>query len=358
MKRNVTLRILLLYAAVVPILLPSCGNNGKSNQDNRAGGGQLLKVKMVVVAPQTLEETIHTTGTIMANEEISLSAEVSGRITKISFQEGEKVARGQLLVKLDDRELRAELQKAGYEKELSGDREARQKHLLSIGAISREEYDAALNALNVLKSQIALLEARLDKTELRAPFDGVMGLRNTSEGAAISPSTIIATLQNINPMKLEFSVPEKYSNSIHTGMKVQFRLQAFDSLFTAEVYAIEPRIEAQSRTLRVRARFPNAGNRAIPGAFADISLAPKGSRNSFMIPSRALIPDAQGAFVFILTDGKADVRRVETAFRSRTHVEIVSGLQAGDTVLTSALQQLRKGMEVETEADEFSQPQL
>lgn len=346
------LRYSILFVIALMLTLPSCTNDGKQAHNAKATGGQKLKVKVVVATPQSLDETIHTTGTLLANEKIDLASEVAGRITRIYFREGERVSRGQLLVKLDDRELQAEVQKARYEKNLMIEKESRQKHLLGIGAISREEYDASLNTLNVLKAQLMLLEARLDKTELRAPFDGVMGLRNVSEGAAISPGISIASLQNINPLKLEFSVPEKYSQSIQNGMKVQFRLQAFDSLFTAEVYAIEPLLEAATRTLRVRALFPNPGNKVLPGAFADMSLSPQGSRNTFLIPSQALVPDAQGAFVFILKNGKVDIRRVETAFRTRAFVELTSGLQAGDTILTSALLQLRKGMEVEAIQDE------
>lgn len=254
--------------------------------------------------------------------------------------------KGQLLVKLNDKELKAELQKTSYQKNLLEEKEVRQKHLLEIKAISKEEYDASLNALNMIKAQLSLLYAQIEKTELRAPFSGLIGLRNVSEGAAISPSTVITTLHNINPLKLEFSIPEKYSHELKAGTKVTFRIEGLDSVLVAEVYAFDPRIDQRSRTMLVRAMFPNNKKLVMPGSFASIKITPGEQRSSVMVPSQAIIPDASGARVFVMESGKAQFRIVQTSYRTQTQVEIVSGLSDGDTVLTSGILQLKPGMSV------------
>lgn len=185
------------------------------------------------------DQTITATGTVLASDDIELKSEIPGRITEILFKEGGSVTKGQVLVRLYDKEIRSELQKAMYEKELLQEKEARQNQLLGINAISREEYDNALKSLNVVKAHIALLTAQLEKTELRAPFGGVAGLRNVSVGAVITPATVITTLQNINPLKIDFAVPEKYSRDIKPGTRIMFTVEGMDSALSAEVFAID-----------------------------------------------------------------------------------------------------------------------
>ena len=322
----------------------SCSSGkGKEKQEPDA---KALKVTAVVARATAADQMITATGTVLAYDDIELKSEISGRIIGILFKEGGSVTKGQVLVRLYDKEIRSELQKAGYEKDLLQEKEARQKQLLSINAISREEYDNALKSLNVVKAQITLLTAQLEKTELRAPFSGVAGLRNVSEGAVITPSTVITTLQNINPLKLDFSVPEKYSRDLKPGTRIRFTVEGMDSALSAEVFAIEPRIDPLSRTLKMRALFKNNNRQVLPGAFANVRFSPNGKRNSVMLPSQAIIPDASGVKVFVLRGGKAENIRVITGYRSQTHVEILSGVEPGDTVLTSGILQVRPGMPV------------
>jgi membrane fusion protein, multidrug efflux system len=334
----------LLFSTLLIIFIASCANDSNDKQSEQAN--QSLKVTAIVAEFDPMGHTLQSTGTVLSNEEVELRSEIAGRITEILFREGGSITQGQTLIRLNDKEIRAELQKMVFEKNLLEEKESRQRQLLNINAISREEYDISLNSLNVAKAHIALLNAQLEKTELKAPFSGVAGLRLVSIGAAISPSTIITTLQNINPLKLEFSVPEKYSREIKEGTKINFTVEGLDSLLVAEVFAVEPRIDPKTRTLKMRALFSNERRLVLPGAFANIRFKPNGSRISVMVPSQAIIPDAQGTKVFIQKNGSADYRAVETGYRSQTHVEITSGIQAGDTVLTSGILHLRPGMPV------------
>jgi membrane fusion protein, multidrug efflux system len=343
-KNYMVMKPLSLISIFLMVLLVSC-SPGKG-KDSPAPDAKSIKANAVVASETVIDQMLNATGTVMAYEDIELRSEISGKITEILFREGAIVQKGQLLVRLNDKEIKAELQKAVYEKDLLEQKETRQKKLLAINAISREEYDDALKSLNVVKAQISLLTAQLEKTELRAPFSGMAGLRNVSEGAVVTPGTIITTLQNINPLKLDFSVPEKYSRELRNGTKIHFTVEGLDSILSAEIFAIEPRIDPSNRTLKMRAVFKNPQRLVLPGAFANVSYSPGSARNSMMVPSQAIIPDAGGVKVLVLKNGLAENCRVQTGYRDQTHVEIVSGIVPGDTILTSGILQIRPGMPV------------
>lgn len=338
-------KLLIAFLLALIGILIAC--TAKKEKEGKDIGNKALKVTAVIAREVGTDQVLSFSGTVIAFDDIELKSEITGRITEILFKEGGNVLKGQVLVRLNDKEIRSELQKAVYERDLLGEKEGRQKHLLGINAISQEEYDNSLKALNVIKAHISLLTAQLEKTELRAPFSGVAGLRYVSEGAVLTPATLITTLQNINPLKLEFSIPEKYSREIKTGTRILFTIEGLDSAFHAEVFAIEPRIDPTSRTLKMRALFKNPNRLVLPGAFANIRFTPNGRRNSIMIPSQAIIPDAGGAKVFVKKNGMSENRRVQTGYRSKTHIEILSGVDQGDTVLTSGILQLRPGMLVQ-----------
>lgn len=330
----------LAYPKVKPLIMGSDG--AVSQQDSDAP----LSVDAIIVKPVAVQDKIFSTGSILANEEVQLRSEVSGKITDIYLQEGELVNENQLLIKINDSELQAQLQRARYRLDLATERERRQKQLLEKGGISQEDYDATLNEVNVLKSEVQLIQAQIDKTEIRAPFKGRVGLKYVSDGSYISPTTRIASLQNINPVKLDFSVPERYVSRVKTGDRITFTVQGTDQVFEGEIYAIEPKIDSQTRTLQLRALSRNDEGLLVPGAFADIELILETIEEALMIPTISLIPELQGQKVYLYSNGSVLEQRVQTGLRTADRVRIIEGVQQGDTVLTTGLLQVREGMPV------------
>jgi membrane fusion protein (multidrug efflux system) len=309
----------------------------------------ILRVRVHRVVPTLLIERLATTGAVRANEEVEIVSEISGKISDIFFQEGSRVAAGELLLKIDDTELVAERQQAVYQVELAERAEVRQKRLLDDGVTSSENYDVALGELNVLRAKLQLIEAQQLKTEIRAPFSGVIGLRWVSPGSFLSPQTRIASLNDVDLVKLDFSVPEKYSALMKVGDKISFAVEGTDRTFPGTIYAIEPSVDSSTRSLRMRARCPNRDGLLVPGAFANVDLVVRSVPNALTVPSIAVIPELGGKKVFVIDDGKAQPRAVETGIRSDTEVQITSGLAEGELVIVSGIQQLQPGLEVETD---------
>ncbi len=310
-------------------------------------GGGILPVEAIVVAPEPFERKLVVTGSILPSETIELRSEVSGKITAIYFEESKPVRRGQVLLKINDDELTAQLEKQKYNRKLNQDNEFRQRKLLEKEAISQEEYDNALNKLNTTAADIKVLEAQLAKTTITAPFDGFVGFRYVSPGAFLSPSTVIATINALDPAKIEFSVPARYASRVEVGSIVFFRQENNDSIrFEGTVYALEPQIDPNTRTLRIRARTPNKEGKLIPGQFVSIELILERLAETILIPTEAVVPVQDGAKVYVLSEGKATEVMVTSGERTERKLEILSGLNVGDTVITTGILQLRPGMGV------------
>lgn len=315
-------------------------------QGGGARGGS-LSVDAIIIKPAPLDNKLNVTGSVLPNESLELKSEVSGKITAIHFREGKAVRKGDLLVETNDDEIAAQLEKQRYNQKLNEDNEFRQRKLLEKDAISQEEYDNALNRLNTTVADIRLLETQLNKTKIRAPFDGVIGLRFVSEGAYISPSTVIATLYNISPAKIEFAVPGRYSTQVTPGKKIRFTIESDLKLYEGQVYAIEPRIDPDTRTLKIRAMAENRGGMLLPGQFVKVEVILGSINNAILAPTEAVIPEQAGKKVFILENGKAKEVFVETGIRTANSLEILSGLKSGDTLLTTGILQLRQGMNIQ-----------
>jgi membrane fusion protein, multidrug efflux system len=311
-----------------------------------ARGPQALTVTAYVVDAVPMRDRIRATGTLQADESVDLSSETSGRVTRIHFQEGSRVTRGQLLLTINDAELQAQRERLRYRIELAETREQRQRRLLEIGGVSRDEYDGVLGELNVLRADLQLVEAQLARTQVRAPFSGIIGLRHVSEGAYVTPQTRIATLQALSPMKLEFSIPERYSGRIRLGHPVVFNVAGSPATYRGEVYAVEPRVSVDTRTLLIRARVPNTEGTLMPGAFADLELIVEEIDQALPVPAMAVTPELAGPRVWVVENGRATARSVETGLRTDTAVQVTAGLAPGDTVLVSGLQAIRPGQPV------------
>lgn len=345
MKKSRIISLVIFFAFALLFVLPKVFSSRKVATASSATT-EPLSVDVIVLKPRTIANKVYTTGTLIANEEVDLRSEITGKVSKIFFQEGANVARNQLLLKINDDELQAQKKRTESQLRLAELREARQRQLLAEKAASQEEYDIALNELNSLKAQLEVLKAQIDRTAIRAPFSSKIGLRYVSEGSYVSPSTRITTLQSSIPIKLDFAIPEKYASQVRVGDKVFFRIQSSPKVFEATVYAIEPRIDLNTRTIQLRAIYPNKNGELIAGSFADVELVLQELKNALMIPSEALVSELQGQKVFIIKNGKVADLPVKIGLRTEKEVQIVEGLNASDTVLTTGILQVRSGMTV------------
>lgn len=304
-----------------------------------------LSVSAIVLTPRLLSDQMRTTGSLLAEEEVQLTSEVAGRITLIGFEEGQKVEKGSLLIKVDDEQLRAQLTRVIHQLSLSKTQEKRLRELRAIEAVSQEELDRASTERMALQADSALLGAQLARTEIRAPFSGTVGLRNVSPGQYVSANTPIAKLVKTSPLKLEFSVPERHLNLMRPGSKVSF-VTADGATRSAVVYAVQPGIDPSTRSATARARYANANNDLIPGFFADVMVTLQERANALAVPTEAVIPELGRSKVLVARSGKVMPTIVTTGIRMADEIEITSGLSAGDTVITTGILQLREGMPV------------
>lgn len=309
-----------------------------------------LRVNALRVQPAPFTETLVATGTLRADESVDLQAEVSGKIVAINFTEGRRVKKGDLLIKLNDADLVAQLNQANARRELARIRRDRFSVLATAGGINQQDLDTVESELAVQQAAVDLITAQIAKTELRAPFDGLVGLRFVSEGAYITATSNnavrIATLQNIDNLKVDFSVSEKYASRIRLGSPVTFSVAGYEQPFRGEVYAFEPRIDVGTRTLLIRALCPNTAGTLVPGSFVTVDLSLDQIPDAILVPATAVIPGLSEKNVFVARDGKALRRPVQTGTRTESAVQILSGLQPGDVLITSGLQQLRAGQAV------------
>jgi len=325
---------------------PGAGGSGASGGGNKEAGGkgstagaasrQTLVVNGFVVVSQRLKEDIVSSGSLLAAEQVDIYPEISARITQLNIREGQPVTKGALLVKLFDADLRAQLQKLQAQADNARRTEDRNKQLLARGGISQQEYDIVTTNLRSSLADIDLVRANLQRTEIRAPFSGVIGLRNVSAGAVVSPSTLIARLQQITSLKLDFSIPEKYGQSVRNGSPISFSVDGSREPSQGVVYAIEPGVEEQTRNLRIRARINNTSAKFRPGTFARVTLTIQ-NEQSLVVPTQAVIPQTRTNQVILVKNGKAVFKDVKTGLRTAGSIQILSGVQAGDTIATTGL---------------------
>ena len=307
---------------------------------------RVLNVNAKIIKPQLLTDQIQISGSLMPDEEVDLSFETSGKIVEINFDEGTTVKKGQLLAKVNDRQLQAQLQRLVAQLKLAEDRVFRQNALLERDAVSKEAYEQVKTELATLNADIDLVKANIAMTELRAPFDGVIGLRQVSVGSYASPTTIVAKLTKIIPLKIEFSVPERYASQVKKGTNLNFELEGKLSSFPAKVYATESRIDQSTRTLTVRALYANSNGAILPGRYASIQLKKEEIPNAIAIPSESIVPEMGKDKVFLYKSGKAEPVEITAGIRTEAEVQVIKGLQMGDTIITSGTLQLRTGLPV------------
>jgi membrane fusion protein (multidrug efflux system) len=325
----------LLYLGTF-ICLSLAGCHSKKKDDNTKKDDQPTLVDVVIAERQSVKNTVEANGSIVANEFVELHTEVSGRITYLNIPEGSAVAQGTVLAKINDADLQAQLNKTKTLLELAQKTEQRLGKLIAINGINQADYDAALNQVNSLKADLAYTQVLIDKTVLKAPFGGVVGLRQISMGAYVSPTTIIATMQQINKLKVDFTIPEEYANTVRKGTVVEVAVEGqLNGRCKAVVIAREPQINQTTRNLLIRALLSNCS--ANPGTFAKVYINAGTDQNSIMIPTNAIIPDDKNKKLVIVKNGKAAYVVVETGVRKDDVVEITSGLNRGDSVVVGGV---------------------
>ncbi|MDP1622872.1 MAG: efflux RND transporter periplasmic adaptor subunit [Bacteroidales bacterium] len=329
-----------IYALAIPLVVAGCGSNQKGPAGNV--GLKAITVGGVIITPRILENIIPATGNVIANEEIEIRSEVSGRIMAINFDEGSFVNKGSLLLKIDDRELQAQMKKLQVDEKQAKDDLYRKEKLLELKAVSQEEYDKAFNTLGIITAQLELVRAQISKTEIYAPFSGQIGLRQVSPGGFVSSTTMIARLQQTNPVKVDFAIPEKYRRNVEKGTLIKFRVEGIDSSLQGKIYAIEPKIDPATRNVSIRASCPNPEGILIPGSFARVEIMIDNIQNALIIPSEAIIPMMDGEKVFLCKNGNAISQVIKTGIRTEREVEVTEGLKPGDTMITTGLLQLRE----------------
>jgi len=319
-------------------------SNKNKNEDSKDKGGKnkAMTVSGIVVKTQTFDNNLSLSGSIEANEQVEIRSEVSGIVENIYFKEGSYVNKDQLLFKVNDIELRAQLAQAKTKKGLASENERRAKLLLQKEAISQEEYDIARADYKLAQDQIQLIQAQIAKTSVRAPFSGKIGLRFISPGTYITPSLLVAKLVNIGKLKITFSVPEKYANQVKQNSNLSFRVAGSNEKYEAKIYAIEPEVEISTRTLQVRAIADNKSGKLLPGTFANVELPLDIIKDAIVVPTEAIIPVQNGKKVFISNMGKAKEVMVETATRTDATILVLSGLKSGDTLVTTGVMSLKE----------------
>ena len=342
MKRSVILYLLaaiIIGASIVKIFK----DRRKKSAIQAPSSVPVFPAEGYLVRDTLVNYELNTIGTIRANESVDIVSEISKRLISINFREGTFLNKGTLLFKLDDADLKARLEKLTIMEELAHQNEQRNKTLLDKGGISQEIYDRVLNHLKTIQADIHLINVDLDKTEIKAPFSGKIGLRYASEGAFVTPDMILTTLQDVCMVRIDFSVPERYANSIKPNTRIDFTIPANPQEFSATIKAVQPNIDIGTRNIRIMAMADNKNGMLFPGSSIKVSLEFEESEPSVFVPSQCLIPSLQGYNVYKVINGKARMNQVTTGRRTNESVQLLDGVETGDTLVMTNILRIRPG---------------
>jgi len=326
-----------MHKKILPLLFIVVIVSCKEKKDPpKQSGNQASIVDVMIAQPKSISHIIEVNGSVVANEYVELHPEISGRITFLNVPEGKDVTKGTIIAKIYDADLQAQLQKSKVQLELAEITEQRDKKLLAVNGLNQSDYDAALNQVKSIQADIAYTQSLIDKTIIKAPFDGLVGLRQVSPGAYVTSSTIVATVQEVNKLKIDFTIPEQYASLIKKGNTVEVESDAAKSgRKKAVIVATEPVINQTTRNLKVRAIIEN--EKINPGAFVKVYVSAGADTKALMIPTNSLIPDDKNNQIVLVKDGKANFVNVKTGLREVNNVEITKGLNVGDTVVVTGV---------------------
>ncbi len=328
-------RVFFLGYIIIIFLAFSCKQKSKAPKTPKANPPTVVDV--IIAAPQPVSNVIEANGSVVANEYVELHPEVSGRLTYLKVAEGSPVSQGTILAKINDADLRAQLSKSRVQLDLAETTVGRYKQLLDISGINQSDYDLAVNQVNGYKADIQYTQSLIDKTVIRAPFTGVVGLRQVSPGAYVTPATVIATLQQVSQVKIDFTLPEAYGNVIKTGAEIDVSLSLDNNQKRekAVIVATEPGANTDTRNIKVRAVLKNTV--VNPGAFVKVYIDEGKDRSSIIVPTNAIIPDDKNNQVVVVKDGNVSFVNVQTGNRLTDNIEILSGLNEGDSIVVTGV---------------------
>lgn len=303
----------------------------------------MATVDVIIVKPENIQNTVEANGSVIAGETVEIKPEISGRIVYLNVAEGSRIGQGTVIARISDADLRAQQNKVRVQLDLAKNTVERYKKLLDIQGINKADYDIALNQVNSLNADIQILNAEIAKTVIKAPFSGVLGLRMISMGAYVTPANVLTTLNKIDKVKIDFTLPESYANLLKRGGQVVVEVDNSSARRRATILAIEPQISTTTRNIIVRAALEGAGIR--PGSFVKVYVE-AGDASGILVPANAIIPDARAKQVVVVKNGKAKFTEINTGVRKEGSVEVTSGLAAGDSVVVTGVLFARPNMPV------------
>ena len=342
----------LVFILFIINVLFGCSESG--NSEVGVAKPAPLAIDAVVASSKKAINRVNVSGIIKAAEQTVIASEIAGKIISITFKEGSLVSKGDVLIRLDDRDLNAQKTRVEAQLKLAQQTSDRLASLQKVEGVSRQELDQSLAQIDILKAELAIIDANLSKTIIRAPFSGTIGLRNVSEGAVVAPSQGLCSLRSNALYKVEFDVAEKYAALVKTGMEISFSNQGDTLTRKAIVIATESAIDEGTRALRVQAQVER-NDGVLPGAFVEVQATLGGERESIFIPTQCIIPQGRSKFAVAVKSGVAQFVEVQTGQRMANDIEILSGLSIADTIATTGILFLKPGAPVRV-AKIVSQP--
>jgi len=338
---NPSLIIKYLFFLLVNLTLFSCSSKKSENEKQGPPPPQIVDV--IIADYQNIENKVEVNGLVLANESVEIHPEISGRLVFLNMPDGAVVKEGTILAKINDADLQAQLLKSNTQLSLAIKNEERLNKLLQINGVNQADYDLALNTVNNIKADIEIVKAQIDKTIIKAPFTGKLGLRMVSPGAYVTPQLVMASLQQTNQLKVDFNVPEMYSSLIQKGKFVRV-IADNNQEYMATIAAEESQVNASTGNIKVRAILQQGNLK--PGGFVKIQLDAGSGKQSIMVPTNAIIPDANSKKIIVVKDGKGEMVKIKTGLRNAYGVEVTDGLNPGDSIVVTGVLFVKSGKPV------------
>ena len=344
-RKNLYLVFFLFFG----LLIAGCGSKDKKSETTakgKAGPPPPANVEGYIVKVIPVSDKLELPGSIIANEATEIHPEISGRLTYLNATEGKVLGKGTLIAKIYDGDLRAQLNKLSVQLKVQEQTAKRYEELLKINGVSQQEYDMIALQSNNIRADMAIVQSNIMRTEIRAPFAGTLGLKMVSPGAYVTPQTVLTTIRQNSQLKLDFTLPEKFTSQLQPGQLVSFTSEGNAKVYNAKIVATESGISEASRSLSIRALVVNNDGKLLPGSFATVNIGFEPDPNAIMIPSQAIIPQARGKKVAVYRGGMVSFDDVTTGQRDSAMVQITNGLKVGDTIITTGLMSLKPNTKV------------
>lgn len=332
---------------ILVFLLSSCSSSDKKAAAPAATKPPVPKVEGYIVKTKQVSDREELPGSIIANETTEIHPEISGRLVYLNINEGKTVGKGALLAKIYDGDLQAQLKKLNVQVAVAEQTVKRMGELLKISGVSQQEYDLSVLQVNTIRADMDIIKTNISRTEVRAPFSGTLGLKNISSGSYVTPQTIISTIRQNSQLKLDFVLPERFTSSLKTGQLVDFTVEGNSKKYTARIIAAESGLAENTRSQNIRAIVTNNDGKLLPGVFAKVVTDFNTDPNGIVIPTQAILPQARGKKVIVYRSGVATFTDVTTGIRDSSLVQILTGLKAGDTIITTGLMSLKPDAKVD-----------